>query len=145
YRQGHQRLFQTMLEISGRGEPVDLITLTSELQKNRYLEEVGGVSYLTELADRVPTAANVAYYAQIVEEKAILRRLIRTATQIATSGYSAGDEVSRIIDEAERKILQISQRRVRQGFIPIRDALMETFERIEKLHYNKGTLTGIPT
>ncbi len=145
YRQGHQRLFQTMLEISGRGEPVDLITLTSELQKNRYLEEVGGVSYLTELADRVPTAANVAYYAQIVEEKAILRRLIRTATQIATSGYSGGDEVAHIIDEAERKILQISQRRVRQGFIPIRDALMETFERIEKLHYNKGALTGIPT
>lgn len=145
YRQGHQRLFQTMIELSERGEPVDLITITSELQDNRSLEEIGGVSYLTELADRVPTAANVAYYAQIVEEKAILRRLIRTATQIATSGYSGGEEVAQIIDQAEKKILQISQRRIRQGFTPIRDVLMETFERIESLHYNQGSLTGIPT
>jgi replicative DNA helicase len=145
YRQGHQRLFQVMIELSERGEPLDLVTITSELQDRKLLEEVGGVSYLTELAEVVPTSANVEYYARIVEEKSILRRLIRTATQIASAGYSGGAEVAEILDEAEKQILDISQRRHRNGFVPIRDILMETYEHIEKLHYKKGELTGIPT
>ncbi|MDA8351988.1 MAG: replicative DNA helicase [Firmicutes bacterium] len=145
YRQSHQRLFQVIIDVSEQGEPIDLVTLTSELSDRKLLEEVGGVSYLTELAEAVPTAANVDYYAQIVEEKAILRRLIRTATEIATSGYSGGDEVTEVIDSAEKKILEISQRRIRKGFTPIREILMETFERIENLHYNQGKLTGVPS
>ncbi|MBN2908148.1 replicative DNA helicase [Polycladomyces sp. WAk] len=145
YRQGHQRLFQVMIELSERGEPLDLVTITSELQDRKLLEEVGGVSYLAELAEVVPTSANVEYYARIVEEKSILRRLIRTATQIASAGYSGGAEVAEILDEAEKQILDISQRRHRNGFVPIRDILMETYEHIEKLHYKKGELTGIPT
>ncbi|MDN4592575.1 replicative DNA helicase [Polycladomyces subterraneus] len=145
YRQGHQRLFQVMIELSERGEPLDLVTITSELQDRKLLEEVGGVSYLAELAEVVPTSANVEYYARIVEEKAILRRLIRTATQIASAGYSGGAEVAEILDEAEKQILDISQRRHRNGFVPIRDILIETYEHIEKLHYKKGELTGIPT
>jgi replicative DNA helicase len=145
YRQGHQRLFQVMLELSERGEPLDLVTITSELQDRKLLEEVGGVSYLAELAEVVPTSANVEYYARIVEEKSILRRLIRTATQIASAGYSGGAEVAEILDEAEKQILDISQRRHRNGFVPIHDILMETYEHIEKLHYKKGELTGIPT
>jgi replicative DNA helicase len=145
YRQGHQRLFQAMLNVAERGEPVDLVTVTEELQKTKQLEEVGGVSYLTELADSVPTSAHADHYARIVEEKAILRRLIRTATQIATSGYTGGDDVAEIIDDAERKILDISQRRIRKAFLPIRDILMDTYERIEQMHENQGELTGIPT
>ncbi|BCU83388.1 replicative DNA helicase [Polycladomyces abyssicola] len=145
YRQGHQRLFQVMIELSERGEPLDLVTITSELQDRKLLEEVGGVSYLTELAEVVPTSANVEYYSRIVEEKSILRRLIRTATQIASAGYSGGAEVAEILDEAEKQILDISQRRHRNGFVPIHDILMETYEHIEKLHYKKGELTGIPT
>ncbi|GAA5346708.1 replicative DNA helicase [Planifilum fimeticola] len=145
YRQGHQRLFQAMLNVAERGEPVDLVTVSEELQKTKQLEEVGGVSYLTELADSVPTSAHADHYARIVEEKAILRRLIRTATQIATSGYTGGDDVAEIIDDAERKILDISQRRIRKAFLPIRDILMDTYERIEQMHENQGELTGIPT
>lgn len=145
YRQAHQRLLQVIVDLNEQGEPIDLVTLTSELSDRKLLDEVGGVSYLTELAESVPTAANVEYYSRIVEEKAILRRLIRTATEIATSGYSGGDEVANVIDSAEKKILEISQRRIRQGFIPIREVLMETFERIESLHYNKGKLTGVPS
>ncbi|MFC4077256.1 replicative DNA helicase [Salinithrix halophila] len=146
YRQAHQRLFQVIIDLSEQGEPVDLVTLTSELSDRKLLDEVGGVSYLTELAQAVPTAANVDYYCRIVEEKAILRRLIRTATEIATSGYTGGDEVASVIDTAEKKILEISQRRIRRdGFIPIRDVLMDTFERIENLHYNQGKLTGVPS
>ena len=145
YRQGHQRLFQAMLDVAERGEPVDLVTVAAELQKSKQLEEVGGVSYLTELADSVPTSAHADHYARIVEEKAILRRLIRTATQIAASGYTGGDDVAEIIDEAERKILDISQRRIRKAFLPIRDLLMDTYERIEQMHENRGGLTVIPT
>ncbi|GGE05892.1 replicative DNA helicase [Marinithermofilum abyssi] len=145
YRQAHQKLFQVMIDLSERGEPVDLVTLTSELQNRKLLEEAGGVSYLTELAAAVPTAANVDYYARIVEEKAILRRLIRTATEIATSGYNGGEEVARVIDQAEKKILDISQRRMSKGFTPIKELLMDTFERIESLHYNQGKLTGVPS
>lgn len=145
YRQSHQKLYQVMNEIVEKGEPLDLVTLTSELQDKQLLEEVGGVAYLTELSGAVPTAANVEYYAKIVEQKAILRRLIQVATQIALSGYQSGDNVNEVIDSAERKILEISQRRIRGGFTPIQDVLMESFEQIEALHFNKSGLRGLPT
>ncbi len=93
YRGAHQRIYEAMIEIAEANEPVDLITLTARLQDKKQLEEVGGISYLSELANAVPTAANVDYYAQIVEEKSMLRRLIRAATQIVTNGYSGEDEV----------------------------------------------------
>ncbi len=105
-----------MLQLSDRGEPVDLVTVTSELADANALEEIGGVSYLTELANAVPTAANVQYYAKIVEEKSILRRLIRTATSIAQDGYTREDEVEDVLNEAERKILEVSQRKIRADF-----------------------------
>ncbi|SEM82728.1 replicative DNA helicase [Lihuaxuella thermophila] len=145
YRQAHQRLFQVINDLAEKGEPVDLVTLTSELQDRKLLEEVGGVPYLTELASVVPTAANVDYYAKIVEEKAILRRLIRTATQIAAAGYTGGEEVTQVLNEAEKRILEISQRRIRGGFIPIRDVLIESYEQIEALHFNKSGINGIPS
>lgn len=146
YRPSHQKIYQTMLDLGEKGEPVDLITVTAELQDQRLLEEVGGVSYLSDLAAAVPTAANVDYYAQIVGEKSMLRRLIRVATQIASTGYSASEEVSELIDDAEKKILELSQRRSSGAFIPIKDVLMETFERIEFLFNNRGKMTtGIPS
>lgn len=145
YRQGHQRLFQVMNDLTEKGEPVDLITLTSELQDRNCLDEVGGVTYLNELAESVPTAANVDYYAKIVEEKSLLRRLIHTSTQIAMSSYASGDEVAEIVDEAEKKILEISQHRIRGGFVAIRDVLVETYEQIESLHFNKTGIRGTPS
>lgn len=109
------------------------------------LEDIGGVSYLAKLAHGVPTAANVDYYAQIIEEKSMLRRLIRTATQIVSEGYTGGEDVAAMLGEAERRILEISNRRSSSGFIAIQDVLMEVFDRVETLHQNKGTTTGIPS
>jgi replicative DNA helicase len=145
YRPSHQKIFQIMLELGEREEPVDLITITAELQDQKLLEEVGGVSYLSDLANAVPTAANVDYYAQIVEEKSLLRRLIRVATQIASTGYTASEDVTELIGDAEKKILELSTRRSSGAFIPIKDVLMETFERIEFLYTHKGGITGIPS
>ncbi|WP_124728570.1 replicative DNA helicase [Staphylospora marina] len=146
YRQSHQKLFQVMVELAERGEPVDLVTLTAELRDRKWLEETGGLSYLTELSTAVPTAANADYYARIVEEKAILRRLIRTATQIAASGYAGGEELGELLNDAERRILEISQRRIKgAGFVSIRDVLMESYEQIEAQHFNKTGISGIPT
>ncbi|MFK7692312.1 replicative DNA helicase [Paenibacillus sp. HJGM_3] len=145
YRTAHQHIFAAMQELAAADEPVDLITLTAKLQDKQQLEGVGGVSYLSELANAVPTAANVDYYAQIVEEKSMLRRLIRTATQIVSNGYAGGEEVSDLLSEAERKILEISNRRAGNGFVSIRDVLMEVFERVEFLYNHKGGATGIPS
>jgi replicative DNA helicase len=144
YRAAHQRIYEAMVELFDEAEPVDLVTLSTRLKDRGLLEEVGGIGYLTELANGVPTAANVAYYAQIIEEKSMLRRLIRTATQIVSSGYAGADDVHELISDAERRILEISGRRG-EGFVPIRDVLMDVFERVEFLYNHKGGITGIPS
>lgn len=145
YRAAHQRIYHAMLQLSDKGEPVDLVTVTTELANAKILEEIGGVSYLSDLADSVPTAANVEYYARIVEEKALLRRLIRTATTIAQDGYSRENEVDELLNEAEKKILEVSQRKNTGAFQNIKDVLVETYDNIETLHNRKGDITGIPT
>lgn len=145
YRASHQRIFSVMLSLAERGEPVDLITVTSELQDKKWLEEIGGVSYLSDLASSVPTAANVEYYCQIVEEKSLLRRLIRVATNIASEGYSEDDDVDSILSDAEKNILEVAQRKNVSSFVSIKDVLIETFDKIEMLHNQSGEITGIPT
>ncbi|UTR12362.1 replicative DNA helicase [Evansella sp. LMS18] len=145
YRAAHQRIFTVMLTLSQRGEPVDLVTVTSELQTKKWLEEVGGVSYLSDLANSVPTAANIGYYSQIVEEKSLLRRLIRVATNIATDGYAADEDVDAILNDAEKTILEVSQKKNSGAFIPIKDVLVEAFDKIEMLQNSAGEITGIPT
>jgi replicative DNA helicase len=145
YRHGHQLIYQIMLRINEENEPVDLVTLTDELIKTGQLDKAGGATYLASLADAVPTAANVEYYAKIVAEKALLRSLIDTSAQIAQKGYEAGQEVSELIDEAEQMIFSVSQKKNRTGFVPIKEILLETFERIEKLAQQKSSVTGIPT
>jgi replicative DNA helicase len=145
YRASHQKIFNAMLKVADKGEPVDLVTVTAELADAKMLEEIGGVSYLSELADSVPTAANVEYYARIVEEKSILRRLIRTATSIAQEGYTREDEVDALLNEAEKKIMEVSQRKNAGAFQNIKDILVQTYDNIEMLHNRKGEITGIPT
>lgn len=145
YSVAHQRIFEAMVELNEENEAIDLVTLTARLKDRGQLEEVGGVSYLAKLVGSVPTAANVEYYAQIVEEKALLRRLIRTATQIVASGYEAGDDVGALLNEAEQRILEISRRHAAHGFVSIRDVLMEVFDRVEYLYHHKGGVTGIPS
>lgn len=145
YRVSHQKIFEGMIQVAERGDPVDIVTLTAHLQNLGQIEEIGGVAYLATLANTVPTAANADYYATIVKEKSILRRLIKTATQIAASGYEGTDDVAVLIDEAERRISELSSEKITRGFTPIKDILLTTFERIEFLYSNKGGVTGIPT
>ncbi|HAH97205.1 MAG TPA: replicative DNA helicase [Firmicutes bacterium] len=145
YREAHRLIFQAVSALSGRGEPVDLVTVAEELRQRNLLEQVGGASYLASLANCVPTAANVEHYAKIVEEKSVLRALISASTRVAQMGYDANLEVETILDEAERAIFAITQKRNIQGFVSLRSILIEAFERIEKLYTEKGGITGIPT
>lgn len=145
YRASHQKIYNAMLELSDKGEPIDLVTVTAELADTNLLEEVGGVSYLSDLANSVPTAANIEYYGKIVEEKSILRRLIRTATTIAQDGYSREDEVEVLLNEAEKTIMEVAQRKNAGAFQNIKDVLVQTYDNIETLHDRKGDVTGIPT
>jgi len=145
YRASHQRIFNAMLKLADKGEPVDLVTVTKDLADAKILEEIGGVSYLSDLANSVPTAANIEYYAKIVEEKSILRRLIRTATGIAQEGYNRQDEVDSLLDDAEKQIMEVAQRKNTGAFQNIKDVLVKTYDNIELLHHRKGEITGIPT
>src|SRR5699024_9091779 len=110
YRASHQRVFAAMLKLSDRGEPIDIVTVTTYLNNVKQLEEVGGVAYLTQVAESVPTAANIEYYCRIVEEKGLLRRLIRAATDIVTSGFENEDDVEDVLNEAEKQILEVSSK-----------------------------------
>src|SRR5690625_234293 len=145
FRVSHQRIFQAMMNLSDRGEPIDLVTVTTLLSNEKTIEEAGGVSYLTDLASSVPTAANIGYYSKIVEEKAILRRLIRTATDIVTTTYENEGDIDEILNEAEKNILEVSSRQNTGAFQPIKDVLVDVYDNIEKLHEKSTAITGIPT
>jgi replicative DNA helicase len=143
YRAAHQQIYASMVELAESNEPVDLITLTAKLQDKKQLDDIGSVSYLAELANSVPTSANIDYYAMIVEEKSMLRRLIRAANQIVSNGYANEDDVTNMLSDAELRIMEISQRRSGSGFVSIREVLMEVFERVEYLAEHKGGSTGV--
>jgi len=145
YRAAHQKIFNCMLLLSDKGKAVDLVTVTEELSAAKLIEDIGGVSYLSELAGAVPTAANIEYYAKIVEEKSLLRRLIRTATNIAQDGYTREDEVENLLGEAEKSILEVAQRKNAGAFHNIKDVLVRTYDNIEIMHNRKGDITGIAT
>lgn len=145
YRSAHKRIFEVMTDLAENHEPVDLVTVTAEMKNRKILDEVGGVDYLSDLADSSPTAANIDYYCQIVEEKSILRRLIRAATEIVADGYQRDDDVEMILDDAEKAILEVSQRSNHGGFLSIKDVLVEAYDNIEMLQNRKGEVTGIPT
>ncbi|RXZ83841.1 replicative DNA helicase [Paenibacillaceae bacterium] len=145
YSVPHQQIYEAMVELGENSQPIDLVTLTAYLQDRQQLDDIGGVSYLARLVGGVPTAANVDHYAQIVEEKSMVRRLIRTATDIVSNGFASADDVGMLLNEAEQRIMEISNRRSSSGFISIRDVLMEVFEKVEFLYSNKGGSTGIPS
>ncbi|MFJ8237501.1 replicative DNA helicase [Ureibacillus sp. NPDC094379] len=145
YRIAHQKIFETMLSLSDQGQPIDVVTVTEELSAKKELEDVGGLSYLTELANAVPTAANIAHYAKIVEEKALLRRLIRVATKIAEDGYTREDEVETLLAEAEKKVMEVANRKNAGDFKHVKDVLVQTYDNIEQLQSRQGDVTGIPT
>ncbi|RLA77901.1 MAG: replicative DNA helicase [Deltaproteobacteria bacterium] len=145
YREAHQKIYEAMISLFERGEPLDLITLTNELKRSKTLEKAGGASYLAQLADAVPTAANVAHYAKIVKEKALLRRLIAAATEIAAECYREGQDIEELLDRAEQVIFGISQFRIRPSFYPMKEVLKEAFRTIERLYEKKELITGVPS
>lgn len=145
YRPAHERIFRVMLDLHENGQPVDVVTVTAELQDRKLLEEIGGVSYLSDLANAVPTAANVEHYSRVIEEKSLLRRLIKTATEIVAEGYASEEEVETILDNAEKRVLEVANRKNTSDFVSIKDILVEAYDNIEMLHHRKDEITGIPT
>ncbi|TGA98677.1 replicative DNA helicase [Sporolactobacillus shoreae] len=145
YRTSHQLIFSVMIQLFDRNEPVDVVTVTNALQSGKHLEEVGGVSYLADLAGSAPTAANIEFYCNIVAEKSLLRRLIRTATQIVSDSYTREDEAESIVDDAERQILEVAERKRTGEFRSIKDVLIETYDNIEALQSRKDDVTGTAT
>jgi replicative DNA helicase len=145
YRRSHQTIFQIMIDLNNRSEAIDAIIIKEHLEQKNMLEDIGGVSYLSELTLSVPTAADVGYYAKIVEQKSLLRNLIQTATDIVSSGFEQEEDVESILDEAERKILEVSEKRNRSGFLAIADVLGDSINTIEKLSQQGEAITGLPT
>ncbi|MFH2013912.1 MAG: replicative DNA helicase, partial [Patescibacteria group bacterium] len=146
YRDTHNIIFDIMLELFEKNEPIDIMTLSSRLEEKKTLNNIGGSSYLTELVNFVPTAANVVKYAKIVQKKKMLRDLIEAAHNITQTSFQESDEIEVILDDAEKRIFAVSQKSLKQYFTPIKPALEEAFERIDQLHKHEGgTLRGIPT
>lgn len=145
YKDAHRYIYQTVLELTNKGEPVDLVTVSEALRQKKRLDEVGGIAYLTELANAVPTAAHIEHYAQIVEEKSLLRQLIRSAGEIMAAGYDAERDAEEIIDAAERNIFAITNRRTRRDVTSLKQILIDAFEQIERLYETRGSVTGVPT
>lgn len=145
YRDDNREIFRAMLALFERRMPIDVVTLSDELEKKNEFEKVGGATYLTTLVNMVPTASHVVHYAEIVQQKATLRRLIQAATRITELGYDEEGDMSTLLDRAEQSLFSVSQKYLKQNFVPIKDVLSDTFERIDELHRNKGVLRGVPT
>lgn len=145
YRTIHGNIYQAMVELYEKNEPIDLLSLTNRLGENKKLEEIGGAAYLTDLVNSVPTAAHITHYAKIIKNKKALRDLIRASEEITQLSYQEPDDVEILIDNAEQKIFGVSQKSISQKFMPVKDALEGAFERIDKLHRGEGNIRGIPT
>jgi replicative DNA helicase len=146
YREGNRRVFRAMVRLARRGQVVDPVTLTEELKKTDDLESAGGMAYVGELLDAVPTAANIEYHARIVRERALLRKLIEASTSIIQDSYEPGERgVDEVLDVAEQRIFEVAQSHERKGFVWIKKILYPTFERIEQLQAAKGGITGVST
>ncbi|MBF0328255.1 MAG: replicative DNA helicase [Nitrospirae bacterium] len=145
YREAHKRIYGAMSSLSEKNEPVDIITLTDHLKKTNELEAVGGISYLSQLASMVPTAANVRYHAKIVREKAVLRALIQASTNIAAMVYEESRDAGELVDMAEKMVFEISDSRNKNAFASMNSVIKESIKIIEKLHEQKEDITGMPT
>lgn len=145
YQKSHQNIFKCILELFEKSRGVDLVTLTEELNRKNLLEEIGGVTYLTNLINSVPTAANIEHYIKIIEEKSILRNLINNATKIVSMGYEEKEDAKILLDKAEHLVFEISDRNIRQSFVPIKEIIQDSYEKIEDLYHRGGFITGVPS
>ena len=145
YREAHTRIYDAMLELYERHEPLDILSLGNKLEESGMLTMVGGRAYLVELSNIVPTSAHIKHYADIVQKKATLRRLLECSSKITQLGYAENEEVDSVLDEAERALFQVSEKFNKNTFVPIRSVLHGAFDRIDELHRDRGQLRGVPT
>lgn len=145
YRRAHQLLFQAMIDLNDDGEAIDVLTVNNRLEMNNQLDDVGGVAYIAELASSVPTAANVGYYAKLVAEKAVLRRVIAAATNIITQAKEQDEPVSDLLESAERQIMEVAENRTQSGFKEISKVLTDSLDEIDKLSQQDEDITGLAT
>ena len=145
YRDAHRFIFEAILNLFDKNEPVDSVTLTEMLRSDGKLDAVGGSVYIADLINSVPTAANVEHYARIVEEKATLRRLIDAGTRIVSQAFNAPEDIDQVLDKAEKEIFGIALKRSRDGFNKIEGVLKEVLNRIDKMYDNKESVTGTPS
>ena len=145
YKPAHSTIYEAMIELFARGEPIDVLSAANRLEEKGLLEQVGGSAYLTSLVNSVPTASHVTHYSAIVRRKKILRDLINASYHIGELGFKEDDHIEDLLDEAEQKIFQISQHSLKQGFIHLKQTLGEAWERLENLHKGEGALRGVST
>ncbi|MBI2588284.1 replicative DNA helicase, partial [Candidatus Berkelbacteria bacterium] len=145
YHPGHALIYAAVLKLFEKRMPVDLVTLTNVLEKDKQLKDVGGASYLASLTSAAPSTANIVSWAEIIRSKSTLRRLIAAASQIMSLGYEEKEDITEILDQAESSLFAVSQRFLREFFVPIKEILKDSFERIDELHKHKGKLRGVPT
>lgn len=145
YREDNRAIYASILNLYNRAEPIDIITVKSELETMGKFEQVGGLEYLANLPEKVPTTANAMKYIKIVEEKSILRNLIKTANEIIELGYDPTEEVEDIMEGAEKKIFNIMQSKNQKSYTPIKDILVDSFTQLEELYNRKQHITGVPT
>ena len=145
YRDSYRIVFETMIEIFGRHQPIDLLTLCNRLEERGVLKQIGGRTALVELTNVVTTSAHVSHYAEIISKKAALRRLLKAAGEITELGFDESQDVDVVIDTAEQKLFNVSTNFIKQSFIPLSSILTDAFDRIDELHKDKGKLRGVPT
>jgi replicative DNA helicase len=145
YKESHRRIFSSMAELFDKNEPIDIITLTDQLKRKNNLDAVGGSGYLASLASMVPTSANVRYHSKIVREKAMLRGLLRSVTDIASSVYESELDPEELIDFAEKTVFDLSDKRIKASFVTLKEVIKDSFQMIEHLYDRKEAITGVPS
>ena len=145
YREDNKIIYEAILNIYNRAEPIDIITLKSELSSMGKLDAVGGLEYIAQLPDKVPTTSNVDRYIKMVQDKSMLRNLIKTANEIISLGYDQTEDVENVMDHAEKKIFDVMQKKNQKGYTSIKDILIESFTKLEELYNQKQHVTGVPT
>ena len=145
YKDTHKKIFAAITELYNANKAVDLITLTDELKRSGLLDEIGGPSFLTALANSVPTAANISHYVSIVKEKSILRTLINSATRIVSLCYESEGNIAEVVDSAERFIFEVSSRKSQGSYLHLKEIVKDSIETIDRLYQKKAHVTGIPT
>ncbi len=145
YKDDHNRIYEAILKLYEDNEPIDVLSLANRLEETSLLEKIGGSSYLASLVNTVPSATNVVHYAKVVQKKALLRRLIGAASEIVEMGFDESEDVQKVLDEAEQKLFAVSQKYIKQDFVPIKSILESAFNRIDELHKSDNAFRGVQT